>query len=90
MYVSTLQNPYSDGHWKYSVLKEVITAHNVSLPAMFVNLQCFDANAHAIANVAIKSNKTIRIATKVSYHSMVFTFSLFISCDTYYAYFADV
>ncbi|MEK6624391.1 MAG: alanine racemase [Bdellovibrionota bacterium] len=46
----------------YNVLKRL--AHNVALPAMFVDLDLFDANVHALAKICRDAGKTWRPATK--------------------------
>ncbi|HAZ12877.1 MAG TPA: amino acid aldolase [Bdellovibrionales bacterium] len=46
----------------YNSLKRL--AHNVALPAMFVDLDLFDANVHALAKICRATGKTWRPATK--------------------------
>ncbi|MBI2519854.1 MAG: alanine racemase [Bdellovibrio sp.] len=46
----------------YNVLKRL--AQNVAVPAMFVDLDVFDANVHALAKICRDSGKTWRPATK--------------------------
>eukprot|EP01083_Nonionella_stella_P069039 183739_1 len=49
--------------WNYKLLNQMIKDNNISLPAMFIDLDCFEQNIKTLSSIANKYNKTIRIAT---------------------------
>ena len=50
--------------WNYKLLNKMVKENNISVPAMFIDLDCIEQNVKTLASLANKYNKTLRIATK--------------------------
>eukprot|EP01084_Bolivina_argentea_P173980 301366_1 len=63
-YKKRKRKKHNNTAWNYKLLKQMIKQNNISIPAMFIDLDVFEQNVKTLSSIAQKYNKTLRIATK--------------------------